>query len=173
MAKQSIQSIQTALRRAPALVSGSVASLMSTAMLVALGMRRGRPASGVNGPSQWLYGRAAKYRARADLRHTLAGYAIHHASSLLWSGIFESAAARRRLSNPYARAAVVSALAALVDYAVVPRRLTPGFEAHFRARQIVFVYLAFAGGLAIGSRLLHLSASGLPARRSAGRRRVR
>ena len=62
---------------------------------------------------------------------------------------FRDSAARSVL-----RATAVSAAAAFVDYAVVPKRLTPGFEAHLPARSIALVYVAFGLGLALGERLL-------------------
>ena len=52
------------------------------------------------------------------------------------------------------RAAAVAALAATVDYAIVPKRFSPGFERHVPRSAIPAIYAGFAAGLAIGA-LLH------------------
>jgi hypothetical protein len=143
---------------ARALASGSAASIASTAALSIACRLLGKPAvSGTNATSHWLWGRSAWHARRGDLRHTVAGYLIHHASSVWWAGFFEYRLARRgrapAAATIAADAVAVSALAAAVDYLVVPKRLTPGFEAHLRAVPIALVYLAFAGGLAASALL--------------------
>jgi hypothetical protein len=134
--------------------SASVSSILAAALL---GQRRsGRAAAAVNGPSQWLWGRTAKHRRRFSLRHTLVGYCIHHASSWLWASAFASRAARRLAPEELPRAAAITALAATVDYLVVPKRFTPGFEAHLGRGEIALVYAAFAAGLIIAQPLKNL-----------------
>ena len=129
---------------------GTVASVLSTAMLAAMTRLHGHSAaSGTNATSHWLWGRRAWRRERADLPHTGVGYAIHHVCSVFWACAFAGwnrvRPARTRVVA--GRAVAVSVLAALVDYKVVPRRLTPGFEAHLRPAPIAAVYVAFAAGL--------------------------
>jgi len=136
-----------------ALCSGTLASLLSTLALGAACRLRGASfASGSNATSQWLWGRSAWRRQRVDVRHTVVGYAIHHASSVFWATAFE---AWQLLRPPPARgmtlrrAVTVAAVAGVVDYTLVPKRLTPGFEAHLRPTTIPLVYAAFALGLAL------------------------
>jgi hypothetical protein len=139
------------------LVSGSIASTTSLIALVAACRARGRSASaGPNAISHWIWGMPAWHTQRGDLRHTAVGATIHHASSLLWASVFEAWGWRRPTRRPavhIGRAAAVTALAAFVDYAVVPKRLSPGFEAWLRPGSIAIVYLAFAGGLAASATL--------------------
>jgi hypothetical protein len=133
-----------------ALFSGSVASVATTAMLGACGALGGRdPVSPSNGPSQWIWGRAAAYARGASLRHTAVGYLIHHATAVMWAAVFE----RLRRGRPGAGATIAAAattgtLAYVVDYKVVPRRLQPGFDAHVSRRSIGVFYLTFAAALA-------------------------
>ena len=135
------------------LASGSLASVSSIAMAALLARRRtGSAASAPNATSHWLWGERAMHRHRADLRHTATGYAIHHASSLFWATFHEAGLEHTRL--PASRLApAISALALAVDYSVVPERLTPGFDRHLSRTGLAAVYAAFAGGLALGSRL--------------------
>src|SRR4051812_19205435 len=142
------------------MLSGVIAMLASRS-------QTGHAAAALNGPSQWIWGRFARQPRRADARRTLAGYGIHHASSLLWAMLFESDAARDAVPRTAPRAAAVAALAAAVDYAVVPRRFSPGFERHISRPSIAATYVAFAAGLVLAS-LLHGDARGAlkPHRRS-------
>ncbi len=141
-----------------ALVAGSVASITSSAVIVAASHRhRGAPASGTNATSHWLWGAKAQRRDRPSWRYTAVGYAIHHASSVFWAAIYEAVLARRATASPRYRsllAAGVGLLAWFVDYRVVPRRLTPGFERHFPRKSMLATYVAFSGGLALAAILL-------------------
>ena len=92
------------------------------------------------------------HRHEPDLRHTFAGYAIHHASSLFWATFHEAGVDRGKVPA-WRLAPAISALALIVDYSVVPKRLTPGFDRHLSRTGLVAVYAAFAGGLVLGSRL--------------------
>jgi hypothetical protein len=131
-----------------ALVSGSVASIASTAALALFGTKEiGDPAAPLNGPSQWVWGRHAKYRDGFTLNHTVVGYAVHHLASIFWAVLYEKA---RR--GPVLRdAAITSAVASLVDFKLTPPRLHPGFEKRLSRPALAGVYAAFALGLAAGA----------------------
>ena len=138
------------------LVSGAVASLLSTAALAACGRAERNEGSGpVNGPSQWLFGRHAAYKRGPSLRHTLVGYAIHHVAATGWSLLFERWRGRggdASAAAHVARAGATAALACFVDYRLTPKRLRPGFEVQLSKRSLFAVYAAFALGLAIAAR---------------------
>ena len=131
--------------------SGAVASVVSSVVIALCSAREtGRPAAGVNAASQWLWGRRAKRRVTPSWRYTAVGYAVHHFSSMLWSGVYEywnRRAKSRGLAGAAGRAAVVGALACTVDYTVTPCRFRPGFERHIRPPSIAAVYASFALGL--------------------------
>jgi hypothetical protein len=85
-------------------------------------------------------------------RHTLAGSAIHHVSSLFWAIFYRMLQMRRArpdATSAVVDAAAVTALAAAVDLKLAPQRLTPGFEHHLSRRSLVLVYGGFAVGLAL------------------------
>lgn len=135
------------------LVSGSVASVVSTIALSVLGkVELGRSAAPVNGPSQWIWGRHAPYEDCFSLRYTIVGYAIHHAASVFWAIWYEKLRQRSvPAESPIAvlAPAVVTASAAYaVDFHLSPRRLTPGFENRLSQRSLLMVYGTFALGLA-------------------------
>jgi hypothetical protein len=136
-----------------ALVSGTAASLLSTAVMVLAGkLERNAPAGPLNGPSQWLFGRGAAYRRSASARHTLTGAIIHHTMAMGWALLHERVFGRDKQAQSPARrlrnAAVTAVVANVVDYKLTPKRLQPGFEAQLSRRALAAIYAAFAVGLA-------------------------
>lgn len=122
-------------------------------MLAARGRAECGSAAGPNnGPSQWVWGRRGARARRASLRHTVVGYGIHHAMSVGWAMLFErlrGSGAGAPLARTLAAGAATAALAYVVDYKVVPRRLQPGFDVHLTPKSLFLVYAGFAGALAL------------------------
>jgi hypothetical protein len=137
-----------------AIISGSVASVVSTAALAWLARAQGRRAiQPTNATSHWLHGEGAGTVERADAAHTLTGFATHYASAIFWAVPFEALLARggaRGMRETMQAAVLTSGLAAVVDYGLVPRRLTPGWESVLPTRSIAAAYVALAFGLALG-----------------------
>lgn len=135
------------------LVSGAVASVVSTIALSILGKAElGKSAAPVNGPSQWIWGRHAPYQDHFSLRYTIIGYAIHHAASVFWAIWYEKL--RQQLPTAKSTAAVLAPAVATttaayaVDFHFTPKRLTPGFEHRLSQSSLLIVYGTFALGLA-------------------------
>jgi hypothetical protein len=133
-----------------ALYSGSVASIVSMAVLAYFGRRQQRSAlAPANAPSHWIWRDEALHERGFTLRHTVPGYLIHHGSSIFWAVFFE----RLLLDPPHhpARAGgvamAVAALAAAVDLKLTPRRFTPGFEHHLSGGALATMYAAFGAAL--------------------------
>jgi hypothetical protein len=148
----------TPLSAAPrALVDGLLAALVSGAMLLWRGRAdTGRAWPPINAISHWLWPRDAMRRNDASVKHTLTGAAVHYGSSVFWALAYRRLLSRRRhasVLDAAADAAAVTALAAVVDLAVVPKRLTPGFEQRLTRPSITLVYAGFAVGLALGGLL--------------------
>jgi hypothetical protein len=157
------------------LVTGSVASAMSMAMLMHRSRREiGTRAAGPNAESHWLHGDEALRVNRVTWEHTALGLATHHASALCWGALYEAllmAVARapeNRRGDVFdgrdvddrgdagtliASAVVVSAVAAAVDLRLVPERVTPGFQRRLSSRSVTAFYVAFGVGLAVGAAL--------------------
>lgn len=134
------------LRRA--LLSATVASLLSTWVVSrAARDRTGSASAGTNATSHWVWDDRAGRVKRTDWKHTGVGYLIHHASSFFWAIFHETWRDRRPRTPPLASAATVATVAYVVDYHVVPRRLTPGFERHLSGRAMFATYAAFGAGL--------------------------
>lgn len=132
------------------------ADLLSSCLSAALLLWRGRVDTGsaaapVNAISHWIWPRAALRQDGASARFSLTGLGIHFGAAALWCGLYEALRARRAPTPRQAvvDAATVATVAAVVDLACVPDRLTPGFEKRLTPRSLVLVYAAFAAGLAL------------------------
>jgi len=137
-----------------AVISGTTASLLSTAAMALAGAVEHRaPAGPVNGPSQWIFGRRAARHRSFNLGYTIAGYLIHHATATGWALLHERVFGRRKArQTPVAtlrNAALTAMVANFVDYKLTPRRLQPGFDAQLTRKSMVAIYAAFALGLAM------------------------
>lgn len=136
------------------LVSGSIAAVASTLVLLMRSKKETKSAfSAQNAVSHWIWGEKAKHQHELSVRYTVLGYAIHHASAVFWGVIYERVVRSQRPLSPPAellRASAFAGVANLVDYRLTPHRLKPGFEHHLSKKSLVFVYAAFAAGLAAG-----------------------
>jgi hypothetical protein len=134
--------------------SGSAASITSTAALAVRGKREVDSSfATTNVISRWIWGDAAALHDEPDLKHTVVGYAIHHASSTMWAVIYEKVfghhADNKHILPATLGAATVGTLAYLVDYKVTPYRLEPGFDKHLSSPSMFLVYAVFGAGLLV------------------------
>lgn len=135
------------------LISGTTASIISAVFLSLLGKGElNKFAAPLNGPSQWIWGRHAPYVNRLSLRYTFIGYGIHHAASIFWAIGYEklrqSLPPVEKTSAILAPAVAITTVAYTVDFHLIPKRLTPGFENRLSKSSLLLVYGAFALGLA-------------------------
>ena len=138
-----------------ALVTGTAASIVSTAALALLARGEGKSAfQPTNATSHWLHGDRAASHREPDAAHTLVGYATHHVSALFWAVPFEiwlAARPPRTTTRLLRDACIMSAIAAGIDYGATPKRLTPGWELVLSRRSMGATYGAMALGLTAGA----------------------
>lgn len=156
---------KTALREG--VVAGTAASLLSTAVLAAAGLRQaGSAVAPTNAVSHWLWGDESLHAQQPSWRHTVTGYVTHHLASIFWASLYSLAYGHRdeakRLPQAVAGGVATSAVALLVDYQMVPKRLTPGYEHRLSTSAMLATYGALAAGFALGALLLQ-TRSGRPA----------
>lgn len=136
------------------MICGTLASLVSTGALALLARAEGRSAlQPINAVSHWLHGPEAGEVTEADLAHTGVGFATQHASAMFWAAPYAWWLWRREhrsAAEVVGGAAAVAGVAAAVDYGLVPRRLTPGWEHAVPARSVAGGFVALALGLAAG-----------------------
>ncbi|PWK35001.1 hypothetical protein [Cupriavidus plantarum] len=140
------------LRRAA--ISGASASLVSTGILALAGVRDCASAvAPINAVSHWLWADRAFRRHDLTVAHTVMGYVIHHAMSVMWAAGYEGYLAwrnpRESLLHAIGAGVAFATVAAVVDLRLTPERLTPGFERKLAPRALLAVYVGF--GLALSA----------------------
>lgn len=141
------------------LLAGSLASLISTAVLAITGRREsGSAAAPLNAVSHWYWGDEAFHRQEADWAHTAAGYLTHHSAATFWATLYAALArdkpALRTTPGVILGAVATSAGAYLADFKLTPHRFTPGYEHRLSTEALLAVHAALAVGLAIGAMAL-------------------
>ena len=141
------------------LVSGTLAGLFSAVVLVVTGKREtGSAAAAVNAESHWLWGDESLREDRPTMRHTLTGFVTHQLSTVFWATLYSLVRGNRKAVHRVPEALLgglaTSVAAAAIDYTLVPKRLTPGFEHRLSKGSMVGVFAAIAGGIALGALLL-------------------
>jgi len=141
------------LRRA--VRSGTLSGASAAAVLAWRAKREGgKPLAPINAVTHCIWPRRALEQTGFSVRHTLLGLAIHQAAAVFWAAGFEALLRRWTRGAPRARPVVTGATAAataltayVVDYHVVPERLTPGFDAHVSGRSLAAVYVVLGAAL--------------------------
>jgi len=141
-----------------AVACGTVASVVSTVSLGLLARAEGKGAlKPINATGHWLNGDQAGSFTRADIAHTVVGYATHHAVTVFWAVLFERWIESHR---PLAalptlqHALATSVVAAAVDYGPTTRRFTPEWEFVLTKRSMAAAYGAMAVGIAVGALMM-------------------
>jgi hypothetical protein len=154
-----------------AVITSAAASAASAAALAILGAREGRGAlRPLHASGHWLQGGRNAARNQPTFVRTGVGLTTHHLATLFWSLLMEKALGPRKRTLPElaVTGALTSVLAAAVDYLVMPRRLSPGWELALTRKSMAGAFSAMAAGLAAGA-----LAARTPAARRATRRITR
>ena len=135
--------------------SSLIATAATTAATATCGaVENGNPAAPLNAVSHMLWGEEAAHRNGVSLRYTLAGAALNAGAMVAWATFHELAWRPNRhqanATGALVRGAATAGIAYAVDYAVVPARLTPGFEKRLSNRSLFAIYVALAVSLAAG-----------------------
>jgi len=138
------------------LVGGTLAHVLSSAVLALAGRREtGSAVAPINAVSHWLWGEEALSADDADWKHTAVGYLTNHAATVFWAVLHAKLARQTPWAGTVPGAVLggiaTSAAASAIDYTVVPKRLTPGFEHRLSTASMVGVFAAIAAGVAIGA----------------------
>jgi hypothetical protein len=133
-----------------ALITGSIACVATLAAAALLGKReRGSAVAPINATSHILWGEEDAARARVpDIKHTVPGVALNEGACVFWAAFYEKAfghrAERGDVAAAVAGGGAIAALAYLVDYHLVSKRLTPGWELQLSGRSLAVMYAALA-----------------------------
>jgi hypothetical protein len=136
-----------------ALTDGSLAGVVTMAALALLGRREaGSGVAPINATSHVLYGDEAGTADRVDAKHTLPGLLINTGAGIFWALVRELTLARTKSPGPAKAAAAGAATAGLayaVDYHLIPRRLTPGWERRLSRKSVALGFVALGVALTV------------------------
>lgn len=132
-----------------ALVAGAIVCVVTAAAAALRGkVDSGSAVAPINATSHVVYGPEAGQVAVPDLKHTALGLAINAGASVFWAAIYEELFGGRgnrgNVSKSLLGGGAVAALAYLVDYHLVPKRLTPGWEERVTGRSLAMIFGAMA-----------------------------
>lgn len=137
------------------IATGSFAGLVTTAAVALCGVREvGSAIAPINATSHVLWGDEAGATNAVDAKHTLPGLLINGGAGIFWAFVHELLL--RRMQRPdraatVASGAAVAGLAYVVDYHVIPRRLTPGWELRLSRRSVALGFVALGLSLAVAA----------------------
>jgi len=136
-----------------ALYSGVGAAVASLAVIQFLAKLEGKAAvEPINATSHVIYGASHKPEPSLSFHETLPGGLINVGSAFFWGGVFARIApSRNSLRAIVARSSLTVAFAAVLDYGIVPRRLSPGWEHSLTPRSVAFSLATMGVGLALGA----------------------
>lgn len=120
---------------------GAIAGIGTLATVAYRGHRdTGSALAPINASSHALWGPRAGQVERPTLRHTLPGLAINLGAGLWWTLVFQklfgAATERRGWPAAIGGGLATAALAYLLDYRILPRRLSPGWEQRITGRSL-------------------------------------
>ena len=140
------------------LLATGIATLATTVVVSVLSKKEtGSAASGLNATSHIFWGDEAAEHDETSLKHTASGAVLNASAMAGWALVQELALGSWSRKGSKGRAAVsgllTAAVAYVVDYFVVPKRFTPGFEKRLSKSSLAMTYTVLALSLAAGPAL--------------------
>jgi len=137
------------------LCTGATAGIATTLAVAASGERdQGEAIAPINAISHIVWGDEAATHDEISFKYTATGLALNAAAVMSWAAMHEfffGKVSRESLACAFAGGAVISSVAYVTDYHVVPPRLMPGFEKRVAPRSMLPIYASLAIGLGLGS----------------------
>ncbi len=136
-------------------VSGLAAAVLSGLVLMVLALARSQsPVAPINATSQWLFGPRVASVGDVTVAETGVGLATHVASSVLWGGVTALAArwlGAERTGSLLLVGLGVAVVALILDYGLLPRRISPGWHLVLPWWAVGIGFLALGLGLGLGA----------------------
>ncbi|HUQ53847.1 MAG TPA: hypothetical protein VM692_16580 [Gammaproteobacteria bacterium] len=140
---------------ARAAAKGAFAGLAATAAIALAGRREtGSAIAPINATSHVLWGDEAGATNAVDVKHTVTGLLLNGGAGVFWALVHElllTRLARRDRAAAIASGAAVAGLAYVVDYHLVPRRLSPGWELRLSPRSVWLGFVALGAALSVAA----------------------
>ena len=140
------------------LFCGAGAALGAMAAITLLARVEGKPAlAPATASSHWLWEDEDGRRPEDEPLRAGVGIATNVGAGLMWGGLL-GAHLQRSPREPHEivrDGAVMGAVAALLDYGLLPRRLSPGWENTLSGRSVVLGMAGMTAGAIVGGLVAH------------------
>lgn len=130
---------------------GLVAAAATAGALIGFGWARGAPLQPLNTVAHVLLGSRALYARGVHPLATPAGMLVHAVSLVAWGVLFSLASARTRGAGAWVMALVFATMVAVIDFVVLPERLSPGFQTMLSTGEVIAVYGVMAAAMAVAA----------------------
>ena len=143
-----------------ALISGTIVGIATgiAGSVYAMADRK-NPVAPINAVSHIVWGKEAIRRDDVTLKYTGTGALLHYFSSIWWALVYESwfgrKAEKKGARNALKNGVIVSGLAYIVDYHLIPDRLSPGFETRLSKYSLPLMFGVIALTLPLRSIVKH------------------
>ena len=139
-----------------ALVAGSIVAAATIATVALRGLNdSGSAVAPINASTHVVYGPEAGDVDEPDVKHTLPGLAINAGASVFWAAVYERlfgrAVTRADVGKALLGGGAVAGFAYLLDYHLLPKRLTPGWEERVSGRSLAMIFGVMALTLPVWS----------------------
>ncbi len=142
-------------RTQTALLCSATGALGAYAAVAWAANARGRSvAAPANATSHWLQGPQAGAHDEWDAAHTGVGLATHVASAAFWAApyvMWNERNSSPTFGSDLRTALATAAVAAVLDYGILPRRLSPGWHLVLPPRHVAAGFVGLGLGLAAGA----------------------
>ncbi|SCZ62240.1 hypothetical protein [Thiohalomonas denitrificans] len=143
---------------AEVVVPGLLAGVLFSVAAALFGRRdSGSAVAALNAPGHVIWGESALDERRFSYRHTLPGVVINLGAGLFWAAVMLTlfrGSTHRGLRGALLAGTSASLLAWIIDYHVLPRRLSPGIQERVSGGSLLAIHGLFGLGLAMGARLV-------------------
>ena len=130
---------------------GLVAAAATAGALVGFGWVRGSPLQPLNTIAHVVLGTRAFYVHDAHPLVTSVGIFVHILSMVAWGTLFSIGVKRSRGIRVWVGALVLTAVAAALDFVLLPPRFSPGFETVLTRGEVIIVYAVMAASLGMAA----------------------
>jgi len=134
------------------LKTGFILSVATTVATVLASLSEtGKPWAATNAIAHIVDGDEIEQPIEFDLRATSIGLGINTTAMLVWSVLYEAGTEIAKIEPMAATGFATAAAAWVIDYKIVPKRLTPGVEKHLTFGPILAIYAVLGTTLALSS----------------------
>lgn len=136
---------------------GQICTLATTGAVALCGqIESGKPFAPINAVSHITFGDEALTQDDFSLKYTVTGVMLNNSANASWAAVHEILFGEYQdegnVPVSLAGGFIVSLLAYITDFYVVPKRITPGFEHRLSKRSLLFVYILLALALGLSGR---------------------